>query len=347
MKKILALALALVMVFVLAACGTDASEPSADPNASASPAVSVGPADVPDVEVSASLNFGTGSSTGTYYGFGSTFATYISNNTGVKITAVTSDGSQANLEMVDAGRQQLGFVQSDVMSYAYNGTRLFVDADGNPAPLTNFTTLAALYMEQVQIVTLDPNIKTVADLEGKYVSIGATGSGVYFNAIDVLGAYGLTEEDINPVYQDFDNSVESLQDGKIDAAFIVAGAPTTSIVQLATSNDVYLVSLDQEHIDALIESSPYYSAYTIPADVYGTPEDCTTVAISAVLIGAADLDPDVAYTIVYTLFQNSDKISHAKAGEMSVEFGASITDLPYNEGAARYFSEMGYEVPTA
>ena len=184
--------------FILAACGTDASEPSADPNASASPAASVGPADVPDVEVSASLNFGTGSSTGTYYGFGSTFATYISNNTGVKITAVTSDGSQANLEMVDAGRQQLGFVQSDVMSYAYNGTRLFVDADGNPAPLTNFTTLAALYMEQVQIVTLDPNIKTVADLEGKYVSIGATGSGVYFNSIDVLCAYGLTEEDINP-----------------------------------------------------------------------------------------------------------------------------------------------------
>lgn len=347
MKKIIALIMALAMVFALAACGGENSEPTADPAASSSPAASVAPADVPDVEASAELDFGTGSSTGTYYGFGSTFATYISNNTGVKITAVTSDGSQANIEMVDAGRQQLGFVQSDVMDYAYNGTRLFVDAKGNPAPLTGFNTLAALYMEQVQIVTLDPNIKTVADLEGKYVSIGATGSGVYFNAIDVLGAYGLTEDDIHPVYQDFDNSVESLQDGKIDAAFIVAGAPTTSIVQLATSNDVYLVSLDQEHIDALIETSPYYSAYTIPADVYGTPEDCTTVAISAVLIGAADLDPDVAYTIVYTLFQNSDKISHNKASEMSVEFGASVTGVPYNEGAARYFSEQGYEVPTA
>ena len=345
MKKILALMLALVMVFALAACGETPSEPSSDPNASAAP--SAGPAEVPDVEASAELEFGTGSSTGTYYGFGSTFATYISNNTGVKITAVTSGGSQTNIEMVDGDEQELGFVQSDVMDYAYNGTRLFVDASGNPAPLTGFSTLAALYMEQVQIVTLDPEIKSVADLEGKYVSIGVSGSGVYFNAIDVLGAYGLTEEDINPVYQNFDNSVESLQDGKIDAAFIVAGAPTTSIVQLATSNDVYLVSLDQEHIDALIESSPYYSAYTISKDVYGTDEDCTTVAISAVLIGADDLDPDVAYTIVYTLFQNTDKISHAKAGEMSVEFGASITSVPYNEGAARYFSEQGIEVPTA
>lgn len=344
MKKLLALVLALVMVFALAACGSGTT----DPATSSSPAASVAPADVPDIDVSASLQFGTGSSTGTYYGFGSTFATYITNNTGVSITAVTSSGSQANIEMVDAGQQQLGFVQSDVMSYAYDGTRLFVDQKtGEPAPITNFTTLAALYMEQVQIVTLNPDIKTVADLAGKTVSIGAVGSGVYFNALDVLGAYGLTEEDIDPVTQNFDDSVESLQDGRIDAAFIVAGAPTTSITQLATTQDVYLVSLDQEHIDALIESSPYYSAYTIPASVYGTDEDCTTVAISAVLIGAADLDPDVAYTIVYTLFQNSDKISHAKAKEMSVEFGASITGVPYNEGAARYFSEMGYEVPTA
>lgn len=125
----------------------------------------------------------------------------------------------------------------------------------------------------MQIVTLDPEIKTVGDLAGKTVSIGAVGSGVYFNAIDVLGAYDLTEDDISPVYQNFDDSVESLQDGRIDAAFIVAGAPTTSIVQLATTQEVHLVSLDQEHIDKLIEVSPYYSAYTISADVYGTAED--------------------------------------------------------------------------
>ena len=202
-------------------------------------------------------------------------------------------------------------------------------------------------MEQVQIVTLDPEIKTVADLAGKTVSIGAVGSGVYFNALDVLGAYGLTEDDIDPVTQNFDDSVESLQDGRIDAAFIVAGAPTTSIVQLGTTNDVYLVSLDQEHIDALIEASPYYSAYTIGKDVYGTDEDCTTVAISAVLIGRDDLDPDVAYAIVYGLFENGANISHAKSAELDLEFASSITDVPYNEGAARYFSEKGIEVTAA
>ena len=104
-------------------------------------------------------------------------------------------------------------------------------------------------MEQVQIVTTNPDIKTVADLKGKTVSIGAAGSGVYFNAIDVLQAYGMTEKDITPVYQSFADSADSLKDGKIDAAFIVAGAPTTAITDLATSGSVYLVSLDDTHGD--------------------------------------------------------------------------------------------------
>ena len=320
-KRIAALVLCLALVFALAACGGESGE---------------------------KLSFGTGGDSGTYYAFGGALAGYVTEKTDTAVTAITSSGSQANIEDIASGAIQLGFVQSDVMDYAYNGTRLFVDKDtGESAPVTNFSTVAALYMEQVQIVTLDPNIKTVADLEGKNVSIGANGSGVYFNALDILGAYDLTEEDITPQYQDFATSVDSLKDGKIDAAFIVAGAPTTSIVQLATTQEVHLVSLDQEHIDKLIEVSPYYSAYTIGADVYGTAEDCTTVAISAVLIGRADLDPDAAYTIVYTLFQNADKISHAKAAELSREFGASVTDVPYNEGAARYFEEQGFTVPTA
>ena len=244
-KRIAALVLCLALVFALAACGGESGE---------------------------KLSFGTGGDSGTYYAFGGALAGYVTEKTDTAVTAITSSGSQANIEDIASGAIQLGFVQSDVMDYAYNGTRLFVDKDtGESAPVTNFSTVAALYMEQVQIVTLDPNIKTVADLEGKNVSIGANGSGVYFNALDILGAYDLTEEDITPQYQDFATSVDSLKDGKIDAAFIVAGAPTTAVVDLASGNDVYLVSLDDEHIDKLIASSPYYSKNVIAADVYGTP----------------------------------------------------------------------------
>ncbi len=208
------------------------------------------------------LTFGTGGDTGTYYAYGGVLSSFISNNADLTVTAVTSGGSQANIEDLTAGNVQLGFVQSDVMSYAYNGERLF------ESPVEGFSVVAALYMEQVQIVTTDASITSVADLKGKTVSIGAAGSGVYFNAIDVLGAYGLGEEDISAVYQSFGDSADSLKDGKIDAAFIVAGAPTPAIIDLATAGPVYLVSLDEEHLTDLQDTSSYYSAYTIPTGTY-------------------------------------------------------------------------------
>lgn len=210
------------------------------------------------------LTFGTGGESGTYYGFGGVLSQYVSSNSDVSVTAVTSDGSKANVEDLASGDVQIAFVQSDVMSYAYNGERLFDKA------VTGFSVVAALYTEQVQIVTTNSAIKTVEDLKGKTVSIGAAGSGVYFNAIDVLQAYGLTEQDINAKYQSFGDSADSLKDGKIDAAFIVAGAPTTAITDLATAGPVYLVSLDKAHTDTLLASSPFYVAYTIPAATYAT-----------------------------------------------------------------------------
>lgn len=212
---------------------------------------------------SRALSFGTGDETGTYYGFGGVLSTYVSGNTNVSVTALTSGGSKANIEDLSANNVQLAFVQSDVMSYAYNGERLF------DAAVTDFSVVAALYMEQVQIVTTNPDIKSVADLAGKTVSIGDRGSGVWFNAVDVLSSYGIdADTGISPVYQSFGDSAESLKDGKIDAAFIVAGAPTTAIVELATAKPVYLVGLDESHTNDLLASSPYYSAYTIKAGTY-------------------------------------------------------------------------------
>ena len=291
---------------------------------------------------SGELSFGTGGDQGTYYGFGSVLAQRISSETDTKVTAVVSNGSQDNIEMMDMGYYQLGFVQSDVMSYAYDGTNLF---EGNP--IADFSTIGALYMEQVQIVTLKPNIKTVADLKGKTVSIGSSGSGVYYNAIDVLGAYGLTEDDITPTYQSFGDSVDALQDGKIDAAFVVAGAPTVAVSTLASSRDVHLVSIDDEHIDALIASSPYYSAYTIGSSVYGTDEDCQTVAIAAVVIARDDVSDDAAYDVISTIFNDREAIaaSHNKGNELDLAFASSITNVPYHPGAAAYYAEQGITVP--
>ena len=211
---------------------------------------------------SRSLRFVTGGESGTYYAFGSVIAQHASNNAGVKVVGLVGNGSQANIQELADGTADFAFCQSDVMAYAYNGTNLF------DAKVEGFSTVAALYMEQVQIVTTNPAIKTVADLAGKSVSIGAPGSGVYFNAIDVLGAYGLTESDIKPTYQSFGDSADALKNGQIDAAFIVAGAPTTAVTDLATTKDTYLVSLDDEHVTKLLETSDYYTKTVIAKDVY-------------------------------------------------------------------------------
>ena len=175
------------------------------------------------------LSFGTGGESGTYYAFGGVLASFVSGKSDCKVTALTSGGSQANVEDLTNGNVQLAFVQSDVMNYAYNGQRLF------DSPVTGFSVVAQLYQEQVQIVTTNPDIKTVADLAGKKVSIGAAGSGVYFNAIDVLNAYDLKESDISAVYQSFGDSAESLNDS---------------------------------HVQSLLSASPYYTAATIKAGTY-------------------------------------------------------------------------------
>ena len=288
------------------------------------------------------LIFTTGGAQGTYYGFGGVLAGKVSEKTPTKVTVIASGGSKANIEAMADGDAQLGFTQSDVGAYAFRGTRLFEDEK-----ISDFSTVANLYMEQVQIVTLDPAIKTVADLKGKNVSIGAAGSGVFFNAVDVLKAYGLeVATDIRPTYQSFGDSVEALQDGKIDAAFIVAGAPTTAVTSLAATKKVYLVSLDDEHILKLRAESPYYSRNVIQKETYGTEEDTITVAVGAVVIARDDVSEADVYNFLYGVFENKDEITaaHAKGAELNLEFAASYTAVPYHPGAVKYYGEKGMKV---
>ena len=341
MKKILALVLAALMLLSLVACGSDSAATDTTASTDTSSTDTAAPAASSD---GAKLRFVTGGESGTYYAFGSVLAQHATNNAGVNIVGLVGNGSQSNIFELADGNADLDFCQSDVMAYAYDGTNLF-EQDGK---VDCFSTVAALYTEQVQIVTTDPSIKTVADLEGKSVSIGAAGSGVYFNAMDVLGAYGLTEADIKPTYQSFGDSADALKNGQIDAAFIVAGAPTTAVTDLATTKDVYLVSLDDEHVDQLLAASPYYSKVTIPADVYGLDSDTITVAVAAVILARDDVSEDAIYAFTKDIFDNAANLteSHAKYKEIDTAFGASITSVPYHPGAAKYFAEQGITVQT-
>ena len=319
MKKMLSIVLVIALALSLAACGGSGS--------------------------ASKMTMGTGGTSGTYYAFGGVLGQYIKNNAGIDVIVVSTDGSKANIESIAAGDYQLGTVQSDVMAYAWEGTRSF-ESTGK---VDSFRVVAGLYAEAVQLITMDPEIKSVADLKGKAVSIGAPGSGTYFNAMDVLSAAGLAETDIKPQYQSFADSTDALKDGKIDAAFIVAGAPTAAITELCTTNSASLVPIDGDIAAKLMAECPFYTSYTIPAGTYnGQAEDVTTVTVKATLIVAASASEDDVYNLTKAIFDNVDAIAaeNGKGKELFVENATSGMAAPFHAGAAKYFAEKGVTVET-
>lgn len=294
---------------------------------------------------SSRMMFGTGGTAGTYYAYGGVLAQYMRTYAGVRVTAVSTGGSKVNIQSVQDGDYQLGFAQSDVMTYAWNGTRAF-EKDG---ATHDFRVLGSLYDETVQLFTMDEKIKTVADLKGKKVSIGASGSGVYFNAIDVLNGAGLTLEDIKPQYQSFEDSKEALKDGRIDAAFIVAGAPTSAITELATTNGIYLINIDGEVRDNIMATCPYYSVKELAAGTYpGQTEAVQTIAVKAVLVVAATADEETVYKLTSAIFDHVEEITmeNAKGGELSLKNATGTKSVPFHKGAAKYYAEHGITVET-
>ena len=319
MKKIVSLVLALTLALTLAACGGSGS--------------------------ASKMTMGTGGTAGTYYAFGGVLGQYIKNNAGIDVTVVSTDGSKANIQSIASGDYQLGLVQSDVMSYAWEGSRSF-ESDGK---VDSFRVVAGLYAEAVQLITMAPSIQPVADLAGKSVSIGAPGSGVYFNAIDVLAAAGLTETDIKAQYQSFDDSTDALKDGKIDAAFIVAGAPTAAITELCTTNDAFLVPIDGDIAAKLMADCPFYTTYSIPAGTYaGQDADVATVTVKATLIVSANASEDDVYNLTKAIFDHTDAIAaeNGKGAELTLENATSGMTAPFHAGAAKYFAEKGITVET-
>ncbi len=287
------------------------------------------------------LVFASGGTSGTYYPVAGAIAQVWENNVeGVSVNVQATGASAENLNLVNQGDAEIAIVQNDVMYYANTATEGF----SNAAPNEGFLTLGTVYPEVCQLV-VDANagIETVADLKGKSVSIGAFGSGVESNAKQILAAAGLSTDDIKVQNLDFAESASAIKDKAIVAAFITAGAPTTAVTELATTNDIKVLSLDQATIDALCDQYSYYTPYTIAADVYGADEDTQTVAVKATIIVKADLDEELVYNLTKGLFENLDAVAaaHAKGNEMSLEGAVEGVSVPLHPGAAKYFEEKG------
>jgi uncharacterized protein len=340
MKKksfMLSMILLLALSMVLAACGGGAKEEAGNENAEGGSSDNGGEATAEKPKFISIVTGGTG---GTYFPLGGTFAQIITDETGIQTNAETSGASAENMNTLKDGNAEIAFTQTDIASYAKEGKLMF---EGNA--IDNVSAIGTLYPETIQIVTTAKSgIKSVEDLKGKKVSVGAPGSGTAPNAEQILEVHGLTFDDIQKQDLSFDESTAGIQDGTIDAAFVTSGTPTGAVEGLSATEDVVIVPIAQDKIDALIEKYQYYVQDEVPAGTYKLAEAVPTVAVQAMLAVANDLSEDIVYDITKAIFENLDKVTHAKGKLIKAENAVKGTGIDLHPGAKKYFEEQGITV---
>ncbi|MGE6205164.1 TAXI family TRAP transporter solute-binding subunit [Guptibacillus hwajinpoensis] len=286
------------------------------------------------------LSLLTGGTGGTYFPLGGELANIIQDGTDIESANAQSSGASVeNMQILQDGDADIAFTQTDIAAYATNGELMFEDGK-----VDNIQAIGTLYPETIQIVTLqESGIASVDDLKGKKVSVGAPGSGTYANAEQVLAAHDITMEDIDAQHLAFDESTEGIQDGTIDAAFITSGTPTGAVEGLSAVKPVNILPIEQDKIDKLIEEHPYYAEDMVKSGTYGLESDVKTVAVLAMLVARSDLDEDYVYQVTKAIFDNSDKITHAKGEFITADTALEGVGIDLHPGAKKYFDEKGVE----
>jgi len=285
------------------------------------------------------VNIGTGGTAGTYYPLGGAMAELISKAYPyINATAVSTGASVANVNKLVEGEFQLVMVQNDVTYYAYKGIEMFKDS-----PKSNLRGVGTLYAETIQIVTVaSSKVKSLNDLRGKRIAVGAAGSGTEVNCRQILEALGLSYDDVRPQYLNFAEAANGLRDGNVDVAVVTAGVPTAAIRDVASQKDVVILPVSNELAAKLIAKYPFYTKFQIPRDTY--PKQTApvqTLAVKAMLLVDASADEQLVYDMTKAIFTGTDKLAMAHAQGANIR-KASAQDgmpIPLHPGAARFFEE--------
>jgi TRAP transporter TAXI family solute receptor len=293
------------------------------------------------------FRIGTGGTSGTYYPIGGLIANAISGSEGqgvegVVATAVASNGSVANINAIQGGSMESGFTQSDVAYWAHTGTGLY-EGKGK---VEDLRLIATLYPETVHVVARkDAGINSIADLKGKRVSIDEPGSGTIVDARIVLGAFGLTEDDIQAEHLKPGPAGDLLRDGGLDAYFFVGGYPTGAVSELATSAGITLVPISGPEVDKLIEEYSFFAKDTVPAETYQGVGETPTIAVAAQWVTSAKQPDDLVYNITKVMWNDASRkaldAGHAKGKMITLENATTSLGIPLHPGAERFYKEAG------
>jgi TRAP transporter TAXI family solute receptor len=190
----------------------------------------------------------------------------------------------------------------------------------------------------------------LADMVGKRVSIGAPGSGTEVNAEAILTANGISYDDIDEQRLNFNETADALANGDIDAGFWSVGAPTSSILNLATTNGIVIIELTDEQIAAARAANSVFAQTTLVGGTYeGVADDVTVIGVPNVLVVSSETSDDTIYAITKAMFDNIADLQavHPAANQTTVELALTASPIPLHLGAIRYYEEIGETVPDA
>lgn len=289
------------------------------------------------------VSIATGGTGGTYYPLGGAMAKIFNENIeGVTANAQSTGASVENIGLVSKGETEIAFVQNDVTYYAFTGTETFKDKD----KITNIRGMAMLYPEVVQIIaTKESGIKSVNDLKGKKVAVGAPGSGTEVNARQILAEYGLTYSDLGKAdYLSFNEAADQLKDKQVDAAFVTAAVPTSAVTEVTQTADIVVVPVESAKIASLNSKYPFYAEVVIPGGSYkGNDNDVIAAAVMAMLVVPENLDTDLVYNLTKQLFEQRQVIidTHARGNDIKLETALTGMPIDVHPGAKKYYDEKG------
>jgi uncharacterized protein len=286
------------------------------------------------------INVLTGGTSGVYYPLGVALSQIFTDNVeGARPSVQATKASVENLNLLQEGKGEIAFTLGDSLMLAITGNA----EAGFAAPLDKLRTVAAIYPNYVQIVASEESgIKTLADLKGKRLSVGAPASGTELNARAILAAAGMSYEDLGQIeYLPFAESVELMKNRQLDATLQSAGLGVASIRDLASSVPIIVVEVPA---DVVAKAGAPYQAGTIPAATYeGQNADVATAVVQNYLVTHADVSDDVVYGMTKALFEHLDDMvaAHAAAKAIKLEGAAKNPPAPLHPGAERYFKEAG------
>ncbi len=287
------------------------------------------------------INVLTGGTSGVYYPIGVALSQLYSNGIeGSKTSVQATKASVENLNLLQAGRGELAFALGDSVADAWNG----VEDAGFKVPLKKIRAIAGTYPNYIQIVAnAESGIKTLEDLKGKRISVGAPKSGTELNARAIFEAAGLSYQDMGKVeFLPYAESVELIKNRQLDATLQSSGLGMAAIRDLASTMKISFVAIPAE-VTAKIDNAAYEAA-TIPACTYdGQDADVPTVAINNILVTHEGVSDEVAYQMTKLMFDNLDRLgtAHSAAQDIKLETATKNLPIPLHPGAERFYKEAG------